>query len=106
MLLFGAEHAASGGFYNGPLFTLLVIILTVYIFLKFCGWAKKKTMSAGAKKGIFILTGIGAIAFNVMYSLGNSAFKAGEGLNMATIAVVSALLWVFVFSYALMSETK
>ncbi|HCF49159.1 MAG TPA: hypothetical protein DER60_02685 [Syntrophomonas sp.] len=106
MLLFGSEQAASGVFYNGPLFTLLVIILTVFIFLKFCGWAKKRTMPAGTKKGIFILTALGAVAFNVMYSLGNSAFEQGQGLNMATIAVVSALLWVFVFSYALMSETK
>ncbi|NLX89546.1 MAG: hypothetical protein GXZ09_09095 [Syntrophomonadaceae bacterium] len=106
MLLFGAEHAASGGFYNGPLFTLLVIFITVFVFLKFCGWAKKQSMSAGAKKGIYILTGVGVVAFNVMYSMGNSAFKQGEGLSMATIAVVSALLWVFIFSYALMSETK
>ncbi len=105
-MLFGSEHAAAGGFYNGPLFTILVILLTVWIFLKFCGWAKKQALSAGAKKGIFILTAVGAIAFNVMYSLGNSAFERGEGLNMATIAVVSALVWVFIFSYALMSDTK
>lgn len=106
MLLFGSEHAAAGGFYNGPLFTILVIILTVWIFLKFCGWAKKQTLSAGAKKGIFILTAVGAVAFNVLYSMWNAAFKQGEGLGMATIAVVSALVWVFIFSYALMSETK
>lgn len=106
MFLFGSEQAAAGGFYNGPLFTIAVIVLTVWIFLKFCGWAKKQMLSAGAKKGIFILTAVGAVAFNVMYAMGNTAFAHGEGLNMATIAVVSALVWVFIFSYALMSETK
>ncbi|MGI6435162.1 MAG: hypothetical protein ACOX0F_07370 [Syntrophomonadaceae bacterium] len=106
MFLFGSAAAASGGIYNSPLFTLLVIGLTVFIFLKFCGWAKKQMLSAGAKKGIFILTAVGLVAFNVMYSMGNKAFENSGDLNMATIAVVSALLWVFVFSYALMSETK
>lgn len=103
--MFGSA-VANGGFLHGPLFTILVIVLTVFIFLKFCGWAKKQEMSAGAKKGIFILTAVGLVVFNVMYSIGNKAFTTSGDLNMATIAVVSAFLWVFIFSYALMSETK
>ncbi len=105
MLLFGSA-AAAGGFHNNSLFALVVIGLMIYVFLKFCGWAKKQEMSAGTKKGIFLLTAVGLVAFNLMYSMGNKAFTASGSLNMATVAVVSAMLWVFIFSYALMSETK
>lgn len=107
MFIFGSEAAAGGGgLFHNPLFTLLVIFAGIYIFLKFCGWAKKRTLSGGAKKFVFILTAVGLIVFNVLYSMGNSEYTHSGDLTMATIAISSALVWVFVFAFALMSETK
>ena len=103
MAIFGSG-AGVAWYYNVG--EVAFVIFMSFVFLKFCVWAKGKELSAGAKKGIFILTGLGLIVFNGMYMSGNSAVAAGEGYNMATIAMASSALWVFVFAYALMTETK
>ncbi|HEX3010597.1 MAG TPA: hypothetical protein VHQ70_00995 [Syntrophomonadaceae bacterium] len=99
----GAENA---GIYSMPIVKILVVLLAIFIFIKFCGWAKKFQLSAGVKKAIFILTGVGLIVFNVLYSMGNKAILAGNGWGGASIAVVASLVWVFIFAFALMTETK
>lgn len=99
----GAENA---GIYSMPLVKILIVLLAVFIFLKFCGWAKKFELSGGLKKFIFILTGVGLIAFNLAYSMGNSAIHAGEGWGTASIALVASIIWVFIFAFALMAQTK
>lgn len=109
MLAFGSEaaHGASGGgIFANPLITLLLIILATFIFLKFCGWAKTFTLSGGFKKAIFILTAVGLVGFNILYSLGNSAITAGNGWGMASVALLASMAWVFIFAFALMAETK
>lgn len=81
-------------------------IVCLKCLVKFCGWAKKFELSGGFKKTIFILTAVGLVGFNVLYSMGNAAIKAGNGWGTASIALLAALIWAFVFAFALMAETK
>ncbi len=84
---------------------IAAIILSVYIFIKFCGWAKGFQLSGSAKKAIFILTGLGLVVFNVLYAIGNLGVKDGNW-NGAFIALAVSIVWVFIFAFALMSESK
>jgi Ca2+/H+ antiporter len=104
LAIFGS--AEGGNLFHNPVLVLLGVVLSIYIFLKFCGWAKKFQLSAGLKKWVFILTGVGLIVFNVLYSKGNAAVLAGQDWSMASIALVSSLVWVFIFAFVLMAETK
>jgi len=109
LAIFASEGPPQpAGLLGNDLVTFLIVLAAVFVFIKFCGWAKKAQLSAGFKKVIFILTGVGLIVFNVLYFMGNTAFKESHGMdiNMATIALVSALIWVFIFAFALMAETK
>lgn len=91
---------------HNPLVTFLMVVLGIFIFLKFCSWAKKFQLSAGVKKIIYILTGVGLIGFNVYYSMGNKAILATGDWSVATNALLASLVWVFIFAFALMAETK
>ena len=55
---------------------------------------------------VFILTGIGVIFFNVLYSQGNSKIIATGDWSGATTALLASLVWVIFFSFVLMAETK
>ena len=104
MLIFGAGAGGEGIFYN-PLVIMVSVFAVSFIFIKFCGWAKNNKLSGGVKKTVFILTGLGAIGFNIMYSMGNSQITELGDWSMATYSLVAALIWVFIFAYALMTET-
>ncbi len=106
LAMFGSAAAAHGGLLSNPLVKFLLVLLSVFVFLKFCGWAKKFQLSRGVKKIIFIFTGIGVVIFNVLYSMGNKAIEATGDWTMATTALLISLIAVFVFAFALMSETK
>lgn len=106
VLVIGSAAASTGNIYSNPLLLILGVFIAIYIFWKYCSWAKKLKLSGGFKKVIFIATGLGLILFNVLYSMGNKAIAAGEGWGMASIALVVALVWCFVFALALMAETK
>lgn len=101
----GAAYASSGGIFNHPVVILLLVVLSIIVFLKFCGWAKKFSLSSGVKKTIYILTGIGLIVFNYLYSVGNKAYVQGD-TSGATIALLLSLGWVLIFAFAIMAETK
>ncbi|MGI6453399.1 MAG: hypothetical protein ACOX0E_08060 [Syntrophomonadaceae bacterium] len=102
--IFGATGIVEGIFSN-PLAGLLVILLSIWIFFKYCKWARKFQLSGGVKKIVFILTGLGLLGFNILYYYGNSMVLEGDWTH-ATLALVAALIWVFVFAFALMAETK
>lgn len=106
LAIFGAEGVEGRGIFAIPIVKLVIVLLAIYLFLKFCGWAKKFQVSAGVKKVINILTLVGIIGFNVFYSLGNKAIEAGAGWGCASIALVASLAWIFVFAFTLMAETK
>lgn len=106
LALFGSSGPAAPGIWGNPLFTFLMVLLGIFIFIKFCGWAKKFQLSAGFKKIIFILTGVGLVVFNVMYSMGNKQFTSSGDLNGALVALLASMVWVFIFAFALMAETK
>lgn len=99
-------HAAKEGLFNNSLVVFLTVVIATYIFFKFCSWARKFQLSGSVKKWTFILTGVGVIFFNVLYSQGNSAITATGNWGGATIAVLAALAWVVVFAFVLMAETK
>jgi len=106
LALFGSSGSAAPGIWGNGLFTFLMILLGIFIFVKFCGWAKKFQLSSGFKKIIFILTGVGLVVFNVMYSMGNKQFTSSGDLNGALVALLASMVWVFIFAFALMAETK
>lgn len=103
LAIFGSG-AGGEGFFNNPLVVILAVLIFTYIFVKFCGWAKKNKLPGGVKKLVFILTGVGVVAFNILYSMGNSAITKTGDWGMATTALIAALVWVFIFAYALMTE--
>lgn len=100
-----AGHGREGLFYN-PLVLLVSVLLATYIFVKFCSWAKGFQLSGSMKKWVFILTGVGLVFFNVLYSMGNKQITASGDWGGATIAVLASLAWVLVFAFVLMAETK
>lgn len=101
-----AGHAAKEGIFYNPIVLLLSVVLITYIFIKFCSWAKNFQLSGSLKKWVLILTGVGVIVFNVLYSMGNKAIAASGDWSGATIAVLASLGWVLVFSFVIMAETK
>lgn len=106
MLAVFASQIEGQGIFVNPLFNILVVILAVYIFLKFCSWAKKFQLTAGAKKLIYILTFVGMVVFNIYYSKGNQAIHESGDWGVASIALLGSLVWVFVFAFGLMADTK
>ncbi|MGI5912466.1 MAG: hypothetical protein ACOX6E_07805 [Syntrophomonadaceae bacterium] len=106
LAVFGASGSNAPGIWGNPLFTLLVVVVGIFIFLRFCGWSKKFQLPAGLKKLIFILTGLGLVVFNIMYSMGNSQLADNGEVNGAIIALLVSIVWVFIFAFALMAETK
>ena len=92
--------------FNNSLVAFLIVLLGIFVFLKFCSWAKKFQLSGGLKLAIYILTGVGLIVFNILYTMGNSAISGSGDYGMATIALVVSLVWAFIFAFVLMAETK
>ncbi|MEA4923882.1 MAG: hypothetical protein VB084_01110 [Syntrophomonadaceae bacterium] len=112
MLAILASAAAEGGhgggeglFYN-PLVLIVLVLVAIYIFFKFCAWAKKFQLPGQLKKWVFILTGVGVVVFNVLYSMGNSKVSMNGDWSGATIALLASLAWTIVFAFVLMAETK
>ena len=108
LAIFASEAAGHGGeglFYN-PIVLLLTVLVATYIFMKFCGWAKGFQLSGSLKKWVLILTGVGLVFFNILYSMGNKQILATGDWGGATIALLASLAWVLVFAFVLMAETK
>mgnify|MGYP000894724084 CR=1 FL=1 len=106
LAVFGASGASAPGIWGNPLFTFLMVLLAIFIFIKFCGWAKKFQLSGGFKKVVFILTGVGLVVFNVMYSIGNKQLASSGDITGALTAFMVSMIWAFIFAFALMAETK
>jgi len=107
LAIFGSAAAeGGGGLFHNPLVVLLLVLAVTYVFLKFCGWAKSFQLSGQLKKWMFILTGLGLVVFNYLYSVGNTAIHESGDWSGATIALLGSLVWVFIFAFALMAETK
>jgi len=102
MTVFGSAGPQS---LTTNLIYIVAIIAAVFIFIKFCSWAKGFQLSGKLKKAIFLLTAVGLVVFNVLYSQGNAAIKAGDA-HLAYIALAGAMALVFIFAFALMSESK
>ncbi len=105
LTVFATSAGGEGLFYN-PVILLIMVFLGIYLFVKFCGWAKKFELSGQLKKWVFILTGVGLVAFNILYGSGNKAIAASGDWSGATIALLVSLVWILFFSFVLMAETK
>ena len=103
MAIFGAA-AGGGGIFANPVVVMACVFLATYVFVKFCSWAKGNKLSGSVKTMVFVLTGLGAVGFNIMYMLGNTNIKEFGDWSMATYSVLAALVWVFIFAYALMTQ--
>ena len=107
LAIFAAEeHATGTGLFYNPFVLILMVIIGIYLFCKFCTWAKHFQLSGKLKKWVFILTGVGVVFFNVLYSQGNSKIHLTGDWGGATVALLASLVWVLVFSFVLMAETK
>ena len=106
LTILGTAAAQGAGWVSNPLVNILIIFLVIYIFLRFCTWARKFKLSGKSKKWIYILTGVGLVAFNVLYGRGNAAIKESGDWSGATLALLLSMVWVFIFAFALMAETK
>jgi len=101
-----AEEGGHGGLFNNPLVELLLVLVAIYIFVKFCSWAKSFQLSGKLKKWMFILTGLGLVFFNILYSQGNAKILTSGDWSGATTALLAAMAWVVIFAFVLMAETK
>lgn len=106
LAIFGSASAEGGGLFYNPLFELLLVLVATYIFLKFCAWAKNFQLSGQVKKWMFILTGLGLVVFNFLYAKGNAMVATSGDWSGATVALLGSLIWVFIFAFVLMAETK
>lgn len=94
---------------DNPIVQIVIVIFSIWLFLKFCALCKKVSLPGGLKKWIIIITSAGIVYFNWMFS------KATEGMGPSTavtdprfmtITMVAALVAVLLFSFALIAETK
>lgn len=104
--IFGSASTEGGNIWANPAIQILLVIAAIFVFLKFCTWAKKFSLNASFKKWVFIFTGLGLVVFNVLYMLGNKQIMATGDWGGATTALLLSMVWVFVFAFALMAETK
>lgn len=101
-----ATAEAETGLFHNPLVLIVMVLAVTYFFIKFCSWAKKFQLSGQLKKWTFILTGLGIVFFNVLYSMGNTTIHESGDWSGATTALLASLAWVIVFAFVLMAETK
>jgi predicted neutral ceramidase superfamily lipid hydrolase len=101
-----AAAEAEGGLFNNPWVLIIMVFLAIYIFLKFCTWAKNFQLSGSVKKWVFIITALAVVFFNMLYSQGNAKILASGDWSGATTALLASLAWVFFFAFVLMAETK
>lgn len=98
-----------GALADSALVQLVIIALGIFAFVKFCSFAKKFSLPGKVKLSTYILTGLGLLIMNYMFS----AAKTGQGAAtvmsnpaLMYISLAVSLLIVFIFSFALMAETK
>ncbi len=91
---------------NNPVIQVILTVCVIAVFVLVCRLAKACTLPSIVKKFIMILTLVAAVLFNAMYSIGNSVITASGDYSMATKAVVGSLIWVFIFAFALLAETR
>ncbi len=103
---------ARGGEIVGALESLgqlAVVLACIWIFIKFCGFAKKFTLPGKVKLGAYILTGLGVFVMNFVFSTAKTGQGTAAVLTNPTVmngAVAVSLVIVLIFSFALMAETK
>jgi len=78
-----------------PIIQLLLVVLAVYVFLKFATMCKQFSLSPGFKKGTYIVTAVALLILNW--------FAKSE---LQLWMVIIGLAVVLAFTAALMSGTK
>lgn len=88
---------------------LVGVALLIWLFLKFCDLAKKSAMSAKVKKWIYILTGLGLIGFNYMFSQAFTKTPTDEIIYFEPkmqLALGVSFVFCLILTWAIVSETK
>ena len=54
LAIFGSASAGGSGLFSNPLVTLLMVALGIFIFLKFCSWARNLSIRRAKRLSIFL----------------------------------------------------
>ncbi|NLW44327.1 MAG: hypothetical protein GXY92_03990 [Syntrophomonadaceae bacterium] len=98
-----------GGILDNAIFQLILVIIGIWAFWKFCTFAKKFSLPGKVKLATYIITGIGVVFFNWLFSSAKQGMGAQVVLTnpkLMAIAIITSLCMVLLFSFALMAETK
>ena len=98
-----------GGILDNAIFQLILVIIGIWAFWKFCTFAKKFSLPGKVKLATYILTGLGVVFFNWLFSSAKQGMGGQVVLTnpkLMAIAIIASLFMVLIFSFALMAETK
>ncbi len=98
-----------GGILDNALVQLAIVIIGVWVFVKFCTFAKRFSLPGKVKMGAYILTGLCVVLMNWLFSSAKHGLGAEVALTnpkLMTVTVLASFLAVLIFAFALMAETK
>ncbi|MGI6514267.1 MAG: hypothetical protein GX052_00085 [Syntrophomonadaceae bacterium] len=88
---------------------LVVVIVGIWAFWKFCTFAKKFSLPGKVKLVTYIITGLGVVFLNWLFSSAKQGMGAQVVLTnpkLMAVTIIASLFMVLLFSFALMAETK
>jgi hypothetical protein len=108
---FGARAGGGEmvGFLDSALVQVALVIVGIFVFFKFCSFAKKFTLPGKVKLVAYIITGLGVVALNYFFSSAKKGLGAEVILTDPTVmglTLLGSFIVVFIFAFALMAETK
>ena len=98
-----------GGILDNAIVQLVLVIVSVWAFWKFCTFAKKFSLPGKVKLTAYIITGLGVVFMNWLFSSAKQGLGAQVVLTnpkLMTITVFASIFMALIFSFALMAETK
>ncbi|MGE5371682.1 MAG: hypothetical protein ACM3QZ_06810 [Solirubrobacterales bacterium] len=89
---------------------LVAVVFIIWLFLKFCDFAKKFTLPGKVKMFVYLILTVGVGLFNYMFSKlytgRGEGFEVYANEQQMAIWVGISLATVLLFTFALVSETK
>ncbi len=98
-----------GGILENSIVQLVLVIIGVWAFWKFCTFAKRFSLPGKVKLATYIITGLGVFGMNWLFSSAKQGMGGHVVLTnpkLMAIAIIASLFLVLLFSFALMAETK
>ncbi|MGE5397423.1 MAG: hypothetical protein ACM3MK_07805 [Chitinophagales bacterium] len=96
---------------QNPIVEFVLVIFCIWLFLKFCAFAKKFSLPGKLKTWTYIIFGAGVVVFNYLFGkakLGQTteSYVPPELMGTMGIVLAASLLVVLLFTFVLVSETK